>query len=65
MVRGRYVDKNGVRKGAWTQEEDDKLRAYVEQYGHSNWRLLPKFAGLLFFLFLRFKSIHLIKSINS
>lgn len=45
MVKGTYVDKNGVRKGAWTQDEDDRLRAYVEQHGHSNWRLLPKFAG--------------------
>ncbi|KAL1554169.1 transcription factor MYB8-like [Salvia divinorum] len=46
MVKGTYVDKNGVRKGAWTQQEDDKLRACVERFGHSNWRLLPKFAGL-------------------
>lgn len=51
MVKGTYVDKNGVRKGAWTQQEDDKLRSYIERFGHSNWRLLPKFAGLLpFFL---------------
>ncbi|RDX90620.1 Transcription factor MYB15, partial [Mucuna pruriens] len=39
-------DQNGLRKGAWTPEEDRKLIAYVTKYGHWNWRLLPKFAGL-------------------
>nr|GMD35157.1 transcription factor MYB15-like [Ipomoea batatas]GMD36874.1 transcription factor MYB15-like [Ipomoea batatas] len=46
MVRAPSVDKNGLRKGAWSEEEDDKLRAYVLRYGHWNWRQLPKFAGL-------------------
>ncbi|XP_019158785.1 PREDICTED: myb-related protein 308-like [Ipomoea nil] len=46
MVRGPSVDKNGLKKGAWSEEEDDKLRAYVLRYGHWNWRQLPKFAGL-------------------
>ncbi|KOM50409.1 hypothetical protein LR48_Vigan08g123600 [Vigna angularis] len=46
MVRTPFYDKNGVKKGAWSREEDDKLRAYVHTYGHSNWRQLPKFAGL-------------------
>ncbi|KAF7805859.1 transcription factor MYB14-like [Senna tora] len=45
MVRGAYYDKNGVKKGAWSKEEDERLRAYVERYGHSNWRQLPKLAG--------------------
>ncbi|KAK2993230.1 hypothetical protein RJ640_002442, partial [Escallonia rubra] len=26
--------------------EDEKLRAYIQRYGHWNWRQLPKFAGL-------------------
>ncbi|KAJ8749327.1 hypothetical protein K2173_018811 [Erythroxylum novogranatense] len=46
MVRAPFFDKNGVRKGAWSKEEDDKLKAYIEKYGHWNWRELPKFAGL-------------------
>ncbi|XP_071905879.1 uncharacterized protein [Coffea arabica] len=46
MVRAPSVDKNGVKKGAWSEEEDNKLRAYVLRYGHWNWRQLPKFAGL-------------------
>ncbi|XP_027156275.1 transcription factor MYB15-like [Coffea eugenioides] len=46
MVRAPSVDKNGMKKGAWSEEEDNKLRAYVLRYGHWNWRQLPKFAGL-------------------
>ncbi|KAF3975165.1 hypothetical protein ACB098_06G103000 [Castanea mollissima] len=46
MVKAPYYDKNGVKKGAWSPEEDNKLRAYVQRYGHWNWRELPKFAGL-------------------
>ncbi|KAF5764538.1 putative transcription factor MYB family [Helianthus annuus] len=46
MVRAPCFDKNGIKKGAWSQDEDNKLRAYIEKYGHPNWRELPKFAGL-------------------
>ncbi|KAJ6291346.1 hypothetical protein OIU76_023418 [Salix suchowensis] len=46
MVRAPYFDKNGVKKGAWSREEDDKLREHVEKYGLWNWREIPKFAGL-------------------
>ncbi|KAI3457267.1 hypothetical protein Pfo_013930 [Paulownia fortunei] len=46
MVRPPSVDRNGVKKGAWSEEEDNKLRAYIQRYGHWNWRLLPKYAGL-------------------
>lgn len=46
MVRAPCVDKNGIKKGAWSEEEDDQLRAYVHRYGHWNWRELPKYAGL-------------------
>ncbi|XP_051127966.1 transcription factor MYB15-like [Andrographis paniculata] len=46
MVRAGCVDESGVKRGAWSEEEDNKLRAYVLRYGHWNWRLLPKYAGL-------------------
>lgn len=48
MVKAAYVDKDGLKKGAWSEDEDNKLRSYVVRYGHWNWRLLPKFAGMLF-----------------
>ncbi|KAK8564069.1 hypothetical protein V6N13_005720 [Hibiscus sabdariffa] len=46
MVRTPSCDKTGLRKGTWTPEEDQKLRAYVTKYGCWNWRQLPKYAGL-------------------
>ncbi|XP_041006502.1 transcription factor MYB8-like [Juglans microcarpa x Juglans regia] len=47
MVKSPYYDElSGLKKGAWSPEEDDKLRVYVQRYGHWNWRELPKFAGL-------------------
>lgn len=46
MVRTPCYDKDGLRKGTWTKEEDEKLRAYVTKYGSWNWRLIPKFAGI-------------------
>ncbi|KAK4363514.1 hypothetical protein RND71_018755 [Anisodus tanguticus] len=35
-----------MKKGAWSPEEDQKLRAYIMRYGIWNWRQMPKFAGL-------------------
>ncbi|KAI3765560.1 hypothetical protein L2E82_15598 [Cichorium intybus] len=46
MVRTPSFDKNGLKKGTWTAEEDQKLIDYVANYGCSNWRQLPKHAGL-------------------
>ncbi|XP_054816785.1 transcription factor MYB13-like [Prosopis cineraria] len=46
MVRSPFYDKNGVKKGAWSKEEDHKLRTYVLRHGHANWRQLPQLAGL-------------------
>ncbi|PIN20982.1 hypothetical protein CDL12_06328 [Handroanthus impetiginosus] len=47
MVRPpNYNDSNGMKKGAWLGEEDNKLRAYILRYGHCNWTLLPIYAGL-------------------
>ncbi|XVE66263.1 hypothetical protein DITRI_Ditri08aG0066600 [Diplodiscus trichospermus] len=39
-------DKNGLKKGPWTPEEDLKLTNYIQIHGPGNWRTLPKNAGL-------------------
>ncbi|KAK7257489.1 hypothetical protein RIF29_31508 [Crotalaria pallida] len=46
MVRTPSSDKNGLKKGTWTPEEDRKLIDYDTKYGYWNWRQLPKYAGL-------------------
>ncbi|MFS8031110.1 putative transcription factor MYB-HB-like family [Helianthus anomalus] len=46
MGKGSCSDKNGLKKGAWTEDEDKKLTAYITRYGHWNWSLLPQFAGV-------------------
>uniref|UniRef100_A0A7N0ZQZ7 Uncharacterized protein n=1 Tax=Kalanchoe fedtschenkoi TaxID=63787 RepID=A0A7N0ZQZ7_KALFE len=40
-------EKNGLKKGPWSLEEDQVLISYVSQHGHGRWRSLPKLAGLL------------------
>lgn len=47
MVRAPCCEKMGLKKGPWTAEEDEILVSYIENYGHGNWRALPKKAGLL------------------
>ncbi|MCO5558891.1 hypothetical protein L7F22_012481 [Adiantum nelumboides] len=41
------AEEQGLRKGAWTAEEDEKLVAFIKKnQGHGSWRTLPKLAGL-------------------
>ncbi|KZV36483.1 hypothetical protein F511_15988 [Dorcoceras hygrometricum] len=40
-------EKEGIRKGAWTSEEDRILVDFITQNGYGAWRNLPKIAGLL------------------
>ncbi|KAJ4803317.1 MYB family protein [Rhynchospora pubera] len=47
MGRAPCCAKVGLKKGPWSQEEDQILVSYIEKYGHGNWRALPKQAGLL------------------
>ncbi|KAJ1409353.1 SANT/Myb domain [Sesbania bispinosa] len=47
MVRTPCCEKMGLKKGPWTPEEDQILISHIQQYGHGNWRALPKQAGLL------------------
>ncbi|GAB2282220.1 transcription factor [Dionaea muscipula] len=47
MGRGPCCEKEGLKKGRWTAEEDDILIKYIEAHGEGSWRSLPKNAGLL------------------
>ena len=47
MGRSPCCEKEGLKKGPWTPEEDQKLLAYIEQHGHGCWRSLPAKAGKL------------------
>ncbi|XP_075477040.1 transcription factor MYB41-like [Primulina tabacum] len=46
MGRSPCCEKNGLKKGPWTPEEDQKLIDYININGCGNWRTLPKNAGL-------------------
>lgn len=39
-------DNMGVRKGAWTKEEDDLLKQCIEKHGEGNWHQVPLRAGI-------------------
>jgi Myb-like DNA-binding domain len=45
MGRSPCCEKEGLKKGPWTPEEDQKLIKYIEKHGQGNWRNLPKNAG--------------------
>jgi len=49
MVRAPCCEKKGLKKGPWTLEEDEILTSYINKHGHSNWRALPKHAGIFSF----------------
>ncbi|CAA7026950.1 unnamed protein product [Microthlaspi erraticum] len=36
----------GLKKGAWTSEEDQKLLSYILEHGEGGWRHIPEKAGL-------------------
>ncbi|KAL3614740.1 hypothetical protein CASFOL_041497 [Castilleja foliolosa] len=46
MGRVPCCEKENVKRGQWTPEEDQKLSSYIAQNGTRNWRLIPKHAGL-------------------
>ena len=53
MGRIPCCEKDNVKRGQWTPEEDNKLSSYIAQQGTRNWHLIPKSAGI-------FLGIHLI-----
>ncbi|KAE8669116.1 Transcription factor MYB39 [Hibiscus syriacus] len=46
MGRSPCCDEDGLKKGPWTPEEDQKLVQFIKNHGHGSWRALPKLAGL-------------------
>nr|QTO65844.1 R2R3MYB [Brunfelsia australis] len=45
-MNSSITKSSGVRKGAWTEEEDTLLRKCVEKYGEGKWHQVPLRAGL-------------------
>ncbi|KZV55203.1 hypothetical protein F511_12790 [Dorcoceras hygrometricum] len=52
MGRSPCCEKDGLKRGPWTPEEDQKLIDYINKNGYGNWRTLPKNAGLFSCCFL-------------
>ncbi|CAN0896018.1 Transcription factor MYB28 [Linum grandiflorum] len=46
MGRTPCCNVDGLKKGAWTSEEDQKLVSYIQEHGEGGWRTLPVKAGL-------------------
>lgn len=54
MGRIPFCDKEGMKKGTWSPEEDQLLVQYIKEHGHGSWRQLPMLAGSSPFFFLSF-----------
>jgi transcription factor MYB, plant len=49
MGRAPCCDKNNVKKGPWSPEEDAKLKEFIEKHGTGgNWIALPQKAGTIY-----------------
>ncbi|KAH9312282.1 hypothetical protein KI387_027317, partial [Taxus chinensis] len=46
MGRAPCCDNIGMKRGAWTPDEDKILADYIKKNGYGSWRALPKLAGL-------------------
>jgi hypothetical protein len=44
-------NKQKVKRGLWSPEEDEKLINYISTYGHGCWSSVPKLAGSVFLPF--------------
>ena len=49
MGRPPCCDKEGVKKGPWTPEEDIILVSYIQEHGPGNWRAVPTNTGYISF----------------
>ncbi|OMO58795.1 hypothetical protein CCACVL1_25351 [Corchorus capsularis] len=50
MGRTEFCTGDGLKKGAWTAEEDQKLIAYVQKHGEGSWRNVPAGAAIAKYL---------------
>ncbi|KZV20006.1 myb-related protein 305 [Dorcoceras hygrometricum] len=46
MVHHSCCNKQKVKRGLWSPEEDEKLIKYVSNYGHGCWSSVPRLAGV-------------------
>jgi transcription factor MYB, plant len=44
-MRKPFCEKNGMKKGAWSEQEDQRLTEYVKTHGERRWGSVPKEAG--------------------
>ncbi|KAG6395711.1 hypothetical protein SASPL_141835 [Salvia splendens] len=51
MSHHNCCNKQKVKRGLWSPEEDEKLTNYISTYGHGCWSTVPRLAGLSLFLF--------------
>ena len=45
--RAQEEEDAGLKKGAWTAEEDEKLIGHVQRHGEWNWNQVRRETGLL------------------
>ncbi|CAA7019722.1 unnamed protein product [Microthlaspi erraticum] len=46
MSKGQCYNGEGLKKGTWSAEEDEKLISYIRDHGEGGWRNIPEKAGL-------------------
>ena len=63
MGKASCGDKDGLKKGPWTAEEDQKLIDYIQKHGHGRWRILPKNAGVYLFFYTYLSACNLFFSV--
>lgn len=45
-------NKQKVKRGLWSPEEDEKLINYISSYGHGCWSSVPRLAGISIYLYI-------------
>ncbi|CAN6898375.1 unnamed protein product [Brassica oleracea var. botrytis] len=47
MGGATWFEADGTKRGKWSEEEDQKLVAYIDEYGIGDWRFVPHRTGSL------------------
>ena len=55
--RGSNSKGIGLKKGAWTAEEDMRLKNYIEKYGEGKWHLIPLKSGKTYIYIYAYKPL--------